>query len=406
MTSENNIKQILVVDDDVAVTNYLMVFLMQTEIYEPTIINDPLIVEETLKNHSFSAILLDMDMPGISGTDVLKLLKQKNIKTPVIILSGVNDVELAVGALKLGAFDYLTKPVEDEYLLEVLESAIAHKQTTRSISHLPSKPKKEDLVHKEIFEKFPSKDPQMIRVFHEIEKMALGDLSIFIWGENGSGKEAIAKTIHKVSPRKAKPFIAIDASAIEQAEFAEKFFGKTADWEGKHDYIPGFLEKASEGTLFIDRVNHLSKPIQRRILRVLQKNEYYREGSTEIIVINIRLIVASQVDLRQEEHKDKFSQDLLYHLLINSIHLPSLRDRKVDIPVLAEHFLMIYNERFKKEVKGFDEEFINLLKSYDFPNNVKELKVIIASAVSSTNDKIITLESISEQVKNMILNES
>ncbi len=181
-------EKILIVDDDVAVTNYLMVFLMQTGRFETLVVNDSRQVEDLLAKDSFGVILLDMDMPNVSGMDILKMMHQKGLSIPVIILTGVSDVDLAVKSLKLGAIDYLTKPVEDETLLEAIDTALEHRALHHSIDQLPPQLKREDLTHVDAFEQFPTQNPAMIRFLHQIEKMATSDLTVFIWGEPGPAR--------------------------------------------------------------------------------------------------------------------------------------------------------------------------------------------------------------------------
>ena len=193
--------RVLIVDDDSAVTNHLKVFLMQTERYESAVVNDSRKAMEALAQAPFDAVLLDIDMPNLSGLDILQAVHDRGLGVAVVILTGVGDVDLAVRAMKLGAFDYLTKPVDEDTLLKVLDDAIEHKAIKQSISRLPADSKKEDLTHGEAFAQFPTHDPAMIRLFLEAEKMAAGDCCIFIWGERGTYKEMLARAIHSASPR-------------------------------------------------------------------------------------------------------------------------------------------------------------------------------------------------------------
>ncbi len=189
-------KKVLIVDDDVAVTNYFMVFLVQTGLFEPTVVNDSREVEQRLAEEHFDAIMLDMDMPNVSGMDILRSIRAKGNTSPVVVITGVSDVDLAVRAMKLGAFDYLTKPIDDHTLLQVLDNAIEHRSLRRSIDELPKQLTRKDLAHEAAFTQLPTQDPGMIRLFHQAERLATSDLSVFIWGESGTGKEAVARAIH------------------------------------------------------------------------------------------------------------------------------------------------------------------------------------------------------------------
>ena len=398
-------RKLLICDDDVAVTNYLMVFLMQTEKYESTIVNDSRDIPEILEKETFDAIVLDMDMPHLSGMDILKLINEKKLDTPVIILTGVSDVDLAVKALKLGAFDYLTKPVDDEYLLSTIDKSIKHRTLRTRIIQLPKQLKKEDLENEEAFKNVPTKDPEMIRLFHQIEKMAAGDLSIFIIGERGTGKNSLAKAIHTASPRCDKPFVAVDVAAHDTEFFSIALFGQAQDWKGERKEKPGFLEEASEGTIFINNIEKMSEAAQIRLNRVLQHNEYYSEGSTIIKKINVRVIAASIYDLTVDEFNGVMIPDLLNHLRLHSIKIPPLRKRAADLILIAEYRLQQDINRTGKKILGFTEAFIEILKQYHFPGNLQELRDIIATSVINTDGDMIGIDSLSPYIRDKMMNE-
>lgn len=396
-------KKILIVDDDVAVTNYFMVFLMQTEVYESTVVNDSREVENILKEGKFDVIMLDLDMPNVSGMDILKMMRAGGIHTPVVILTGVNDVELAVKCMKRGAFDYLTKPVDDQHLLDVLESAMEHGAVFDTIEQLPDDISREGLEHRAAFEQLPTQDPGVIRIFYQAEKMAAGDLSVFIWGERGTGKESLARAIHNASPRVDGPFIAVDSASHSPEEFSEELFGRERDFSGRSEEMSGFLETASGGTLFIDNIEHLSLPVQVRLKRVIQTGEYYRNNSTRILRCNVRFIVASTHDLTSSKYRDSFSRDLLYHLMVNSIRIPPLRDRCDDIPLLANHFLEAEVKRTGKDTLVISDDLMELLKQYSFPDNLQELRNIVASAAVNSDSSTINPDSLSPYIRDRII---
>ena len=391
-------KHLLIVDDDVAVTNYFKVFIAQTGRFESTVVNDSRRVMDLLKNNNFDVILLDMDMPNVSGMDILNAMKKNNIDIPVIVLTGVNDIDLAVKSMKLGVFDYLIKPVDEDKLLEIIDDALEHRSLHRSIDELPSELSRKELVNVDAFEYLPSKDPEMIRMFHQAEKLASSDLSLFIWGESGTGKEALARAIHNASPRSAKPFIAVEANNFEADQLPAFVFGQVRSWSGTREEKPGFVEEANGGTLFLNNIEHFNYPMQTRLKRLIQTREYYRESSARIREANVRIIVSSTRDLTAPEYEDCFSRDLLYHLMINSIRIPPLRERAVDIPLLAKHFLKEEAEKTGREVRGFSEEALELLEDYDYPNNVQELRTIVASAVTKAEGELVTPESLPRTV--------
>jgi DNA-binding NtrC family response regulator len=387
-------KRILIVDDDAAVTNYFMVFLVQTGLFEPSVVNDSREVAGLLQRERFDAILLDMDMPNVSGMDILRAMRGKGDETPAVILTGVSDVDLAVRAMKLGAFDYLTKPVDDETLVQVIEAAIENRTLHATIDHLPKQLTRKDLAFEAAFTQLPTQDDRMIRLFHQAEKLAASDVSIFIWGESGSGKETLARAIHEASPRKEGPFVVVEADSQDPDKFPAFFFGQAKDWRGSREETPGLLEQADHGTLFLNNIGDLSLPMQVKLKRLIQTGEYYRENSTSIRKADIRTIVSAKRDLTHPDFANRFSRDLLYHLMINSIRIPPLRERPGDIPLLAELFLREESEKAGKSIAGFSKDCMELLASYQFPDNVQELITIVAGAVANADTDTITVESV------------
>jgi DNA-binding NtrC family response regulator len=394
--------KVLIVDDDIAVTNHLKVFMMQTERYESAVINDSRKVLDALQGEAFDAVLLDMDMPNVSGIDILQAVHDRALDVAVVVLTGVGDVELAVRAMKLGAFDYLTKPVDEDTLLKVLDDSIQQKVIRRSISRLPARLSREDLTYGEAFAQFPTQDPALIRCFHEAERMAAGDSCIFIWGERGTYKEMLARAIHSASPRRGEPFVSVDVAAREPARFAAEFFGQGRDWSGSRGEAPGLVEQAAGGTLFLDEVDLLSIPVQVRLRRLIQAGDFYRENSTKAMTANVRIIAASHHDLTQEYHKKMFSRDLLYHLMTNSLRIPALAERPGDIPLLADFFLKGEAKARGKKIAGFSPELLGLLEQYEFPDNIRELKKIIERAVGEEHGEVLTVDSLPPHMKEML----
>ncbi|MFH1145077.1 MAG: sigma-54 dependent transcriptional regulator [Candidatus Eisenbacteria bacterium] len=396
-------KKILIVDDDAAVTNYLMVFLMQTALFETTVVNDSREVPALLSREAFEVILLDMDMPNVSGLDILRLLRDRGLHVPVIVLTGVADVDLAVRSLKLGAFDYLTKPVEDEHLLEVIDAAISHHNLHHSIEELPRELTRENLTHKDAFERVPTQDPVMIRLLHEAERVAGSSLSVFILGERGTGKEMLARAIHGASPARDRAFVLVDASAQMPEQFPAAFFGQARVWGGDREERPGFLEEAEKGTIYLCEIEHLTRSMQVRLLRVLQTGEYYRENSTQIRKADVRFIVSSSLNLAAEKYQEIFSHDLLYHLMINSLSVPPLRERMGDLPLLIEFFRRQGQSKIPRPVTGFAPAYVELLSKHDYPDNLQELRTIIETSMVNAEGPVVTVEALPPYIRQKIV---
>lgn len=391
----DNVKKVLIVDDDVAVTNYFMVFLMQTELFEPDVENDSRQVMDRLKDNRYDVIMLDLDMPNVTGMEILQKMRAAGIQVPVVILTGASDVDLAVRSMKHGAFDYLTKPVDDEHLLEVLDAAVEMGTMQRSIEQLPEKMAAGELDNQAAFAHLPTENEVMLTLFHEAETFAAGSLNLFIHGERGTGKKWLARAIHQASPRADRPFLALDCTTFTPDEFSAELFGRAADWKGATEDKAGVLEQVEGGTLFINNIEHMSPPVQVRLNHAIQSGEFYRDNSTEIRACDARFIMSSTHDLTSSRFHETFSRDLLYHVTTNSLKIPALRERPCDVPLLAKHFLEEENRRNNKNITEISDEFLALLKDYFFPGNVQELRKLIMAAVALTTDDVLDVDDIS-----------
>jgi two-component system, NtrC family, response regulator PilR len=256
--------KILLIDDDQAILNFLRIFLLQTGEYEVQILNDSSRAFEVLENENFDLLLLDMDMPHVTGMDILKHIKNNTIDILTIVLTGVEDIELAINAMKLGTTDYLLKPIDEKKLLDTLLAAIKNNtlgSTSAEERDLPSF-SLDQLKYTEIFKDIITQDEQMVKVFHFVEKFASTDNSVLIWGESGTGKELIAKAIHQISPRRDKKFVAVNAGAFANELFTSEFFGHDkGSFTGAIADKKGFIEEADGGTLFLDEIGELTLPI-------------------------------------------------------------------------------------------------------------------------------------------------
>ena len=372
---------ILVVDDDAAILNYLNLFLLQTGRFKIRTIQDSTQVFKILENEVFDIILLDMDMPNITGIDILNYIKKEEVDIVPVVLTGVEDVDLAISAMKSGTFDYLLKPIEEDKLLQVLDSALMNVDIKRAKSDPDETVSRKSLKYSEAFKEIVTSDPEMLKIFQLVEKLSVTDNSILIWGESGTGKELVAKAIHNISERKDKKFIAVNAGAFANELFSSEFFGHAkGSFTGAVSEKKGFLEEADGGTLFLDEIGELSLSIQVKLLRVLQEEEFYRIGSTENIRTDVRIIAATNKNLFDEIKKGSFRKDLFFRLNINSIYLPALNERSGDIPILANHFLKIFSKKYGKDISRISAKVMNLLKNYYYPGNIRELMNIINSS--------------------------
>ncbi|MBI2419568.1 MAG: sigma-54-dependent Fis family transcriptional regulator [Ignavibacteriales bacterium] len=370
--------KILLIDDNQAVLNFLRILLLQKGIYEITTLQDSSKAYRLLDEQSFDVLLLDMDMPEVSGLDILKYIKQQGIAVKTIVLTGVEDIDLAISAMKLGTFDYMLKPVDDNKLLEQLEAITQSTKTPSECMEF----QKDTGRYSEAFSGIITQDEKMIKIFNFVEKYAETDNSILIWGESGSGKELIARAIHQISRRRDNKFIAVNAGVFAQELFSSEFFGyEKGAFTGAAKDKAGFIEEANGGTLFLDEIGELPLSVQVKLLRVLQEEEFYRLGSTKNIKTDVRIIAATNKNLFEEIKNGTFRKDLFFRLNINSVNLPPLRERPGDIELLANQFLSKFNKKYDKHILKISDTVLNCLKKYPFPGNVRELMNIINSAI-------------------------
>jgi DNA-binding NtrC family response regulator len=397
--------RILIIDDDVAVLNYFMILLTQTQRYYVRVLSDSAKAFDLIDSGQFDAILLDMDMPVVHGREVLGYVKEKHPWIEVIVITGVEDVQLAVESMKAGAYDYLCKPVDETRLLLLLERALERSQLRGEISKLRDQVNLEGLRHKEAFKSIITQNKSFLRVLQRVDQIAESENYVLIWGESGTGKELVARAIHQISRRRDKPFIAVNAGTFASELFSSEFFGhERGAFTGATQSKIGFFEKADGGTLVLDEIGELELSVQSKMLRVLQEGEYFRVGSTEQRGADVRIIACTNKDLADEIEKGRFRRDLYYRLNICSVFLPPLRDREGDIELLANCFLEKHNQTNSKAISLIEQEVIELLEMYDYPGNVRELDNIIAEAVVVETGRTLTRRSLPRYVLNAVSN--
>jgi len=374
---------VLVVDDDPAIRLILSDFLSQ-EGYRVFVAKEGSEALDLMRTHHVDLLLLDIDMPGMNGLGVLKRIKELSEDPLVIMLSALQDVKLAVQAMKLGAYDYLSKPVNFEEVKLVIEKGLQHRQLQRKALNLEQR----------VQETWSStgligKSAAMARVHQLLQKVAQTDTTVLIQGESGTGKELVAYTLHQQSSRKDKPFVTVDCGAIPGELLESELFGhEKGAFTGALQKREGKFELAQGGTLFLDEVGNLPLPGQAKLLRALEQRQIARLGGTSIIPVNVRIIAATNVILSQVVKEGKFREDLFYRLNVFSVELPPLRERKEDIPLLVTYFINKFVQQQKKNLRGISSEAMDVLANYSWPGNVRELRNVLERAVILAEDRI------------------
>ncbi len=376
--------KILLVDDEQSILTSLGSAL-EDEGYEVSGARSGESALKLLEKKQFDCILVDIWLPGMDGIQLLEKIKEQGIETPVVIISGHGTIESAVRATKLGAYDFLEKPLNLEKVILTIEHALELSHLSREYQRL-----KKELIEEEELTGV-SKPIQELKA--TIEKIAPSEGWVLIQGENGTGKEVVAKAIHKKSLRKDAPFVAVNCAAIPSELIESELFGyEKGAFTGAETQRPGKFELADGGTLFFDEIGDMSPATQAKVLRVLQEQEFNRLGGSEPIRVDVRVIAATNKDLEQEIEKGNFRQDLYYRLNVIPIYIPPLRERKEDIPELVNHFLEVFCQKSRLRKKQIHPQVLEALMEYDWPGNVRELKNIVERMVILSSGDEITLK--------------
>jgi len=371
---ENN--NVLVVDDDPAHRTMLRTLLTGWG-YMIIEANDGSAAVENVKNQAFDLILMDIRMIKVSGLQALTEIKAFNPAIPVIMMTAYSSVETAVEALKNGAYDYLTKPLDFDELRIAMERAMDHK-LLREENRLLKESLGDHFDRRNII----GRSPAMVKLLETVAQVAPSEATVLIAGESGTGKEMIAGATHFNSPRKTGPFVKINCAAITETLLESELFGhERGAFTDAHRKKEGRFRQAHRGSLFLDEISEMSLGMQVKVLRVLQEKEITRVGGEEIIKVDVRLIAATNKDLLQEIDKGRFREDLYYRLNVVTLTMPPLRERGEDIPLLAQHFLEMFIKKNNKGIKGFTPQSMDRLLRYDWPGNVRELMNAVERAV-------------------------
>ncbi|MCH6573683.1 MAG: sigma-54-dependent Fis family transcriptional regulator [Bacteroidetes bacterium] len=377
---------ILIVDDEVSYLE-LMKGLLEQEGYQNIITEEnPLKVVSILEQKNIELILLDVYMPQKSGLELLEEIYAQFPNIPVIIITAVDEVEVALKAIKLGAYEFITKPPDTNRLFLTIKRAFGKRllETERdSLRKALSDEKPEQKVFSDII----TDSPPMFKVFELVEIFAPTNETVLISGETGTGKDLLARKIHDLSPRQNGPFIAVNLASISPSLFESELFGhKKGTFTGAGDDKMGYFEAAQNGTIFLDEIGELPLELQGKLLRTIQYNEIMRLGDPKPINLDIRIISATNRNLLDAVNIKEFRADLYYRLNRGFIHIPPLRKRGDDVLILADHFLETGNKIYNRNILGFSEDVVNDLRTYSFPGNVRELENIILNAVAKTSN--------------------
>jgi two-component system NtrC family response regulator len=376
--------RILVVDDEAAQRELISGYLKKQGYEVFAAANG----EQALKHfrqEPFELILTDQRMPTLSGLDLLKAVRAINPETNVIVMTAYGNIETAVEAMKEGAADYLTKPLNLDELSHRIERI-----RERQRLYAENKELREELRQRHRIENIIGESGQMLEVISLVGRVAPSEATVLIRGESGTGKELIAKAIHYASPRATKPLIRVNCAALPENLLESELFGhERGAFTGAIASRKGRFELADGGTLFLDEIGDLPPHLQAKLLRVLQEREFERVGSSKPLSVNVRMLSATHRDLEARIKTGEFREDLYYRLNVVTIMLPPLRERRPDIPALMDHFLRLFAQKNGKVIRGFTREARNALLRYDFPGNVRELENLIERAVVLTRDDVI-----------------
>jgi len=339
-----------------------------------------------LRNAPFNLAILDYRMPKMDGMEALRQIKKIDPSVTVVMITAHGNTDVAMEAIREGAYDYFPKPFDNKEIVFVVKRVKERQELLKKIERLESQLRHE---HKR-FDKIVGASSKMQEVFALIRKVATNDVTVLICGESGTGKELVASAIHYQSYRRKKPFIKVSCVAIPETLLESEMFGhEKGSFTGAYQLKPGKFEMAQEGTLFLDEIGDMPLSLQPKLLRVIQERELERVGGTKTIKVDIRLIAATGKDLAECVKNQTFREDLYFRLNVIPIYLPPLRERRDDIPLILEHFIIYYNQKLGKQITSWDQDFMKAVMDYSWPGNVRELENIIQRAIIlSSGDKL------------------
>ena len=379
--------KILVVDDEEIIRDSIS-YILESEGYEVDKAENGKIAYDKIKEKHFDLVITDIEMPAMKGTELLEKIKTLDPQTAVIIITAFGSLDTAITALRNGASDYILKPVEfDELLIKVKRLFEIKDLLTEN------KVLREEINRKYDFDNIVGKSPAIKKVFDMIQAVAETDSTVLISGNSGTGKELVARAIHYRSKRKNKPFIAVNCGAISENLIESELFGhKKGAFTGAISDKEGFIKAADGGTLFLDEISEMPPQLQVKLLRAIQEKEYTPVGTTQALPVNVRFVATTNRNLEEEVKAGRFREDLYYRLNVVEIHLPSLKEREEDIPLLADHFLNKYRKELNKNIKGIDNDAMRALLAHEWRGEVRELENVIERAVIFCKGEYISVD--------------
>ena len=392
--SEKN-AHILIIDDE---KNYLLVLqtLLEDEGYTVTALSDPETALAFLQESEVDVVVTDMKMPRITGLDVLERVKKQWPYIPVLIMTAFGTIESAVETMKYGAFDYITKPFSNDELLLSIHNAVELAQAHREYKLLQEAMQERFGLHTII-----GRSAGISQVKLMVERAAPGRTTVLITGESGTGKELVARAVHLGSPRKDKPFVVVECAALTGDALEKELFGQeTASSAGTPAIRRGRVEQADGGTLFLDDMASLTPDLQVKLLRLLQDRRFERVGGSTPIEVDVRFVMATNTDLAKKVEEGTFREDLYYRVNVVQIHLPPLRERREDIPLLVAHFVAKFTaDNNMKQQKSFSTQALNYLTGYDWPGNIRQLENVVESCMVLVPGNVIEEENLPAEIR-------
>jgi two-component system response regulator AtoC len=386
--------RVLVVDDDEITCNLLEEVLSK----EGYAVHKALDGREAIdrgEKQTYDVVLSDIKMIDVDGMEVLRAFRQRSPETIIIMMTAFGSIETAIGAIKEGAYDYVSKPFKLDEIKLTLHRALEQRRLVEENTAY-----RQELMTKYKLENIVGRSPQMLQVYKTIARVAESRSTVLVTGESGTGKELIARAIHFNSPRATRPFVAVDCSSLAETLLESELFGHLRGaFTGAVTTKKGLFEEADSGTCFLDEIGDISLTMQAKLLRVLQEHEIKRVGGTETIKIDVRIVAATNQNLEALVGEKRFREDLFYRLNVVSIHLPSLRERPEDVPLLADHFLRKFAAQNNKPVSRISPEAMDLLLRYRWPGNVRELENVMERAATLSSTPLILPEDLPRRLQ-------